>query len=200
MSEWTPLQREAPYKFIRNALKLFQQNNGKIIVEIGCIRQRFNHPIEHEPVDCPSRLDGHSTVHWAHSGAEFYTVDICQKNIDLANEYVSGYPNTKCFCMDGIKFLKNFNKPIDLLFLDAWDVDLSDCAERHLEAYNVALPHMAPKGLILIDDCDVSMVDGKLHPAVSIYGGKGEMVVPTAINNGYKVVLKGRCVLLEPRF
>jgi hypothetical protein len=31
-----------------------------------------------------------------------------------------------------------FSKKIDLLFLDAWDVDLINCAEKHLEAYNTA--------------------------------------------------------------
>jgi len=193
----SPLSREAPFKYIRQAIKLFQQRNGKVIVEIGCIRQRFNHPIEQEPQDCPSRLDGHSTVHFASTGAQFFSVDISKAHINLAKELTAGHQNTIIQQIDGIKFLKNFFKPIDLLFLDAWDVEIPDSAERHLEAYEVAKKHMSPQGLILIDDCDVGMVEGKLAPAVNLYGGKGEKVVPVAQNEGWKVLMRGRCVLLS---
>lgn len=196
MSEWTPLQREAPYQYLRTAIEMFNQRNGIVIVEIGCMRQRFNHPINQEPVDCPSRLDGHSTAHFADSGAEFYSVDINKAAIQIAQECIAPNPKTRMFCMDGLKFLRNFTKRIDLLFLDAWDVDLLDCAEKHLEAYKIAKKNLDENSLILIDDCDVSMVDRKLSPAVVPYGGKGELVVQEAMNDGWKVLKSGRCVLL----
>ena len=193
---WSPLDREAPYRYIRRAIERFKENHGKVIVEIGCMRMKFNHPIEVEPEDCPTRLDGHSTVHFAATGAEFYTVDINPDAVRLASEYTSGYKNTRVLCKDGIHFLHNFGKRIDLLFLDAWDVDLPDCAAKHLEAYNTAIKRMAKQSIILIDDCDVSYICGKLQPSAIPYGGKGELVVPKALTDGWKEELRGRCVLL----
>lgn len=161
------------------------------------MRMRFSHPIEQEPVDCPSRLDGHSTVHFASSGLEFYSVDINKQAIALAREYTKGYKNTKIIENDGIEFLKRFNKKIDLLFLDAWDVDLPDCAAKHLEAYNTAKTKInLTTGLLMIDDCDVDFVDKRLQKSLQNYGGKGEKVIPVALNEGWKVLSLGRCVIL----
>jgi hypothetical protein len=197
LENWDPTKRDAPFKFLRMAIDELRRRNGKVIVEIGCMRQRFNHPIEVEPDTCPSRCDGHSTVHFASTGLEFFSVDVDKKALDLAAEYTKGRPKTHIVNKDGIAFLKQFGHQIDLLFLDAWDVDRSDCAEKHLEAYNVIKKRLPPRALLMIDDCDVDMIDGKLQPAILNYGGKGELVVPQALNEGWKVMAKGRCVVLS---
>jgi len=197
---WTPLHREAPFRYLRTAIELAtrgKRTEDVVIVEIGCMRQDFNHPIIQEPHDCPSKLDGHSTAHFAHSGARFYSVDINQTAVDLAKRKTAEYPNTQIYLMDGIMFLKNFNKKIDLLFLDAWDVDLHDSAVRHLEAFKTAESRVRDRGsVVMIDDCDVQIIDGKLAPTVIKYGGKGELVVPYAISIGFRVVMDGRCVVM----
>jgi len=51
----------------------------------------------------------------------------------------------------------------------------------------------------MIDDTDVQFIDNELRPTLIQYGGKGEMVVPHAINEGWDVVLSGRCTLLSKR-
>ncbi len=199
MQNWTPLHREAPYRYIRAAIDLAthgKQIENVCIVEIGCMRQDFNHPILQEPADCPSKLDGHSTVHFAHTGAQFFSVDISDAAIALATKKTVQYPRTKLFKMDGLKFLRNFVKRIDLLFLDAWDVDLQDSADRHLDAFKYSQKNTNPGTVVLIDDCDVQIIDGKLAPSILKYGGKGEKVVPYALSLGYRVVMDGRCVLM----
>ena len=85
---------------------------------------------------------------------------------------------------DGIDFLKNFPKKIDLLYLDAWDVAPGFYAENHLQAYLHAKDKLHEKSLILIDDTDVDE------------GGKGKWVVPKAIEDGYRVIFNGRQTLL----
>ena len=194
---WTPLDREAPFRYIRRAIELFQERKGNTIVEIGTIRQRFNHPIEEEPEDCPSRLDGHATMHYANvPGASFWSCDIDAKALRLAREYTAGMGHVTIVGQDGIKFLRNFPVFIDLLSLDFVDVDLPNCAMAHMEAYKVAKPKLRKRTVVIIDDCDVSFIDGKLQPAVEEFGGKGSMVVPRMIKDGWKVVDKGRCVIL----
>ncbi|MDD5272859.1 MAG: hypothetical protein PHU14_09095 [Methylovulum sp.] len=195
--QWNATMRETPFEYLRFAVQETKRRSGAVIVEIGCMRQRFNHPIEQEPDTCPSRCDGHSTVHFAATGLEVYSVDINRQAVIMTREYVKDYQKTHIVEYDGIKFLKMFGKKIDLLFLDAWDVDLMNCAEKHLEAYSTAKKKLKDSTLIMIDDCDVDMIDGKLQPSILSYGGKGRLVVPQAINDGFKVIKKGRCVILS---
>jgi len=193
---WTPLDRKAPFEFIREAIRLFTERKGKVIIEIGCMRQRFDHPIEEEPEDCPTRLDGHSTVHYAATDAIFYSCDVNPGAVELAKEYTQSRTNTRILMKDGIKFLKNFGRKIDLLSLDAWDVDLSDCAEKHLEAYEACKRVLHKDTVVIIDDTDVSIIDGKLQPVKEGYGGKGRLLVPKMIEDGWRVVRSGRCTIL----
>ena len=51
------------------------------------------------------------------------------------------YRNLHVYTADGIWFLNKFDRTIDLLYLDAWDVEL-DFAQKHLEAYRAAIPHL----------------------------------------------------------
>jgi len=193
---WSPLDREAPFRYIRKAIELFKERGGHVIVEIGTIRQRFSHPIDIEPDDCPSRLDGHSLMHYANTGDKLWSCDIDTKALTLAREYTAGMDNVTIVGKDGIKFLKNFPHSIDLLSLDAWDVDLPNCAQEHLQAFKAAKRRLHDKTVVIIDDTDVSFIDGALKPAVSEYGGKGFLLVPHMIKEGWQVIEKGRCVIL----
>lgn len=87
-------------------------------------------------------------------------------------------------CQDGITFLQQFRKPIDLLYLDAWDPRVSGFQEKHLMAYLEARPNLHPRSLILIDDTD-------LGP-----WSKGTLVIQHALQDGYHIVYEGRQTLL----
>jgi hypothetical protein len=86
--------------------------------------------------------------------------------------------------------------PIDLLFLDAWDVNLEGSAERHLEAFKAAEQNLHEQSLVLIDDTDVDLVEDILVFADGV-SGKGKLVIPYAVNRGWKVVFSGRQTLLS---
>ena len=194
---WTPYDRDKPKKFIEKAVELFTQRKGKVIIEIGNMRMRMKHPIEEDTHECC--CDGHSSVFFARTGQEFYSIDNNHNACDITTEYVKDWPKTRVLCKDGLKFLRNFGKKIDLLFLDGLDVDQEGCAQWHLECYKIANRVLKRNSLLMIDDTDVQFIDNELRPTLIPYGGKGELVVPHAINEGWDVVLSGRCTLLSKR-
>ncbi len=191
---WTPYDRDRPKKFIEKAIKLFKERDGRVIVEIGCNRMKLNHPIEENNHQCC--CDGHSSVLLAQAGGVFYTCDINPDAIKITTEAIQHFPHVNIVLKDGVKFLRNFPMNIDLLFLDFIDVDLPGCAEKHLAAYKAVKRRLHEKTVVIIDDCDVSFVDGKLQPFVEEFGGKGRLLVPHMISEGWKVLEKGRCVIL----
>ncbi len=156
--------------FVRT-LDLFAARGGRVIVEVGSLRIPGNYD-----------GDGYSTLAWAASGQSVYSVDIDQAATALTIEETKHLPNVVVVNGDGIAFLKCFGEPIDLLYLDAWDVGAPEYKERHLEAFQAA--RLAHKALVLIDDCDV---DGL---------GKGELVIPAAMAAGFSVVFQERQTLL----
>lgn len=191
--------RDRPKKTIDQAIGYFRKNDGKIIVEIGSMRQPVTHPLDE--TDHPCCNDGHSSVLWARTGAEFYTVDFSKECSETTRRELArmNYLNATVVNGDGIRFLQNFEKKIDLLFLDAWDVNFPDSAENHLKAYLAALDKLQERCVLLIDDTDVELVGSSLVLVESCDGGKGRLVVPRAEQDGFRVITRGRQTLLVRR-
>ena len=172
-------ERGKPKKYFESTIELFKALGGKNIVEIGCMRAPLRHPIAELHSDCCN--DGHSTYFWSLSGANVESVDICPNAVRIARESCKEFKNRKITRGDGIKFLEYFTSRIDLLFLDAWDVDDNTAyAENHLTAYLKAKPRLNKTNIIAIDDTDI----GK--------GGKGRYLVPVLMDDGYQILVKGR--------
>ena len=90
-----------------------EKNNRKpVIVETGTTR------LEHKQGG-----DGHATrIFDAYINCydgECYSVDISEDACKCARSLVSS--KTKVICSDSVKFLFNFDKPIDVLYLDSFD-------------------------------------------------------------------------------
>lgn len=192
-----PEKREYPHFYLRRALDVFRERSLKSIVEIGCVRQPLNHPIGEFHIDCCA--EGHSTMLWARETDDFVTVDITESSIELArNECKRHYgKDIDARATDGIKFLQSWSRPIDLLYLDAWDLGLPRSAEDHLAAFLAAENCLHDNSLVLIDDTDCKMIDSRLHFTDTGIEGKGWLVIPYAISKGWKVVFSGRQVLLS---
>ncbi len=172
--------RGKPREYILHAIKLLKMyTDQNVIVEIGSIRFQMRHSItEFNPACCN---DGHSTYFWKHhSNAEIYTVDIdpnCKSVIDSDNRLsgVNAYNN------DAFEFVKDFDKKIDLLFLDAWDVGPgSPYAEAHIEIYNKLKDNLSKNCIIIIDDTDIGE------------GGKGKLIIPQLLDDGFLMVINKR--------
>jgi hypothetical protein len=175
--------RGKPLDYLMYAINIFKNfTDAKVIVEVGSIRQRMTHAITNFNPECCN--DGHSTYFWKHyTDAEIYSVDIdpsC-KNIIENDERLSG---VNVFTHDANSYLVGFDKQIDLLFLDAWDVqEGTPYAEEHLRAYLTCKDKLAKRCLILIDDTDIGNK------------GKGRLVIPRLIEDGFECLTEGRQTL-----
>jgi hypothetical protein len=176
-------ERGKPLPYLKVAIQLVREFNFKTIVEIGSMRSQLNHGLDEFDPKCCN--EGHSTLYFAETGAEVFTVDVNPKCADVLVSFTRKYRNLHVHTADGIWFLKKFEQPIDFLYLDAWDVVPSlDYAGKHLEAYVAAVPHLAPTCLILIDDTDI------------LNGGKGRQAIPQMIRDGFELVTWGRQAML----
>lgn len=175
-------KRDRPKKYIQETLDILKSRQGKVIVEVGSMRQMMMHDPDNDSFPCCS--DGHSSVLLGSAGFKFFTVDIDPANYQTTKLALANYPN--CFpCLaDGIAYLSGFPEKIDLLFLDAWDVDSVGCAENHVAAFHAAEDKLSPNNMILIDDTDVDMVNGELA-FVDGVGGKGRLLAPLLEEKGY---------------
>ena len=175
--------RGKPKEYILHSINLLKKyTHEKIILEIGSIRSKMEHDInDFNPCCCN---DGHSTYFWKkYTNADIYTVDIDNncKNIIDTDERLDG---VKSYTDDAIEFAKNFDKKIDLLFLDAWDIiDGSPYAEKHLEIYNILKYNLSKNCLLLIDDTDIN------------FGGKGKLLIPVLLQDGFKCIFNKRQTL-----
>jgi hypothetical protein len=155
----------------------------KTIVEVGSMRNPMKHGLDEFDPECCN--EGHSTLFFAETGADVFSTDVNPRCAELLATATRKYRNLKVYTADGIWFLKKFDRPIDLLYLDAWDVMPSiNYAEKHLQAYQAALPHLAQTCLVLIDDTDISN------------GGKGRLAIPQMIRDGFELVTWGRQAML----
>ena len=110
-----PEKRDFPKPYIEKALTIFRERQLKSIVEIGCIRQTIDHPLNELNINCC--MDGHSTIFWATETNSFITVDIDPACVKMAihecNRVV--HKSINAVTMDGIKFLETHNQAIDFL-------------------------------------------------------------------------------------
>ncbi len=176
-------ERGNPLPYLQVATRLVRQFGLKTVVEIGSMRQEMKHALsEFDPACC---IEGHSTLFWAETGADVFTVDVSSRCADVLVPWTRTYRNLHVHTADGIWFLNRFDRPIDLLYLDAWDVTPElKYAEKHLDAYRAAAPRMAKTSVVLIDDTDL------------MNGGKGKLAIPQIIRDGFELITWGRQAML----
>jgi hypothetical protein len=147
-------------------------------------------------------------------GGEFWSVDLRPEPSERLARSVS--PNTHLHVGDSIDFLRMLpqvagDTPIDLFYLDSYDLDWSDPApsEQHgLEEWNALLPCAGPGTLVLIDDTPAShdwiprrewLIDARASEARhGVLPGKGAWILRQNISaNQAAVVWHGYNVLLS---
>lgn len=191
-------RRSKPAPYLKTAIEIAKVLDLKNVVEIGSTRYSVTEPclkyfesLNNAYLSPPCCCDGHGGFFWTRAGFEVYTVDIdenckngvlwCYSNLNLSvpeNLHIE-------IPRDGIEFLQTFDKKIDILFLDGWDVGTHEYAERHLEAYVAAESKLSPTHLVLIDDTDY----------ITPEGGKDKLLSPYLIEKGYIPLFNGRQTL-----
>lgn len=192
------MRRGKPALYIKLAVQIGKLLDFKTVVEIGserfgvtqkCLDYFYDTCSPNNPfISPPCCCDGHSTFFWANEGFETYTVDInpdCKEKITWCyNNLNRTIPDNLHIHVpeDGIEFLKNFDKKIDILYLDGWDVGTSNYAENHLIAYITSIHALNSTHLILIDDTDFICEEG----------GKDKLLTPYLLDNNYIPLVNGR--------
>lgn len=138
------------YVTFLGALEILKDRNAKILHETGTARDGVRN----------FTYDGGSTIifaDWAyHNDAILYSVDINPGAVESAKEATQQYStNSHVICEDSIKFLKEFNQPIDFLYLDSYDFDFNNpnpSQEHHLRELVAAYPKLHQQSIVMIDD------------------------------------------------
>lgn len=133
------------------ALNHLLQTNGRIIVETGTLRL---------PGDWEA---GQSTLLFGEFCKRYnkhlYTIDIDREALAISKDYTSEFKNYITYIFESsIVALQNFDKPIDLLYLDSVDCDPSPEADNkipqlhQLSELKAAFDKLSPKCAVLLDD------------------------------------------------
>lgn len=156
------------------ALRLLKERHAQVLVETGTARYGNK--------NCSG--DGCSTLIFSDwvgvNGGHFYSVDISEfalqdaaASLGAANEFV------QLVHSDSVAFLKNFNQPIDFLYLDSFDFELDNpepSQQHHLKEIIAAYPWLTEQTIVMIDDCNLP------------YGGKGKLAIEYLLNRNWKIV------------
>ena len=129
-------------------MMLFMQLDGNLIIETGSIR------VKDDPGGAYTPLWGAFCKRY---GKRLITVDILPEVTDLCKEVTKEYADHITYVtQDSVEFLKSFDEPIDLLFLDSMDCPLDEPAEeaqRHnFEEFEAARKNLHKNSLLLMDD------------------------------------------------
>lgn len=192
------IKRSKPAPYLKTSIEIAKVLGLNTVVEIGSTRfavtQKcidYYNEKNNAYLSPPCCCDGHGGFFWVESGFEVYTVDI---DINCINGIKWSYSNLNRTLpsnininipKDGIEFLNEFDKKIDVLFLDGWDKGTPKYAEKHLEAYLAAKDKLSDTHLILIDDTDYLTSDG----------GKDNLLSPFLIEHDYIPLFNGRQTL-----
>ena len=147
------------------------------IVETGCIRNT---------TDESKFGDGWSTLNWKYysdkTKSKVFVVDINEGHINKSKEIVPESKYITYYLSDSIKFLQNFGKKIDLLFLDSFDYcgdeeNIRACHNHSLNELKAAWNKLNEHCFVLIDDVFADNWDGK-----------GKLSIPYLLENGFELV------------
>jgi hypothetical protein len=187
-------KRSKPAPYIKKTCDLAKILGLRTVVEIGatrhgitpdCVNYFYNST---DPfVSPPCCADGHAGIFFTLEGFDVYSVDIdenCSTHINWSFEALGrSLPNNLELHIpkDGLEFISEFDKEIDILFLDGWDVGAHNYMENHLAAFILAQEKLSDIHLILIDDTDFTTNEGK-----------DALLSPHLISLGYTLLFDGR--------
>lgn len=147
------------------------------IVETGCIR---------DITEVSRYGDGWSTLNWEYyakqTNSRVFVVDNNSNHLIKAQQIVPESEYVTYTLSDSIRYLENFNKKIDLLFLDSFDYcgdddNIRKCHAHSLKEVFAAWDKLNDNCFVLIDDIFNDSWDGK-----------GKLSIPYLLSNGFTLV------------
>lgn len=218
-SDWSNFKilPKSRYETFKQAFQLFEENKGKVIVELGTSRSftHGGHPgcnlddTQFWTPNCPENWDwgaGFFTRMVATSlsylNPEIHTVDLIASHIARCKFMTQDYKHLiKYHVASSVDYLNECNFPdgIDLLYLDTGDMTpIEPTALLQLEEAKKIVERnlIAPKGVILIDDVK-NQTPRKFGETTGL--GKSKYALPYLLENGFDLVMDEYQVLLQKR-
>ena len=155
------------------AFKICNERKLKIIVETGTARGKTKFFF----LNYYNWKDGMSTPMFAEYvyqiKGELHSCDISENNIKNSKKFTQKFKrNVNYYCEDSLKFLKNFQKKIDFLYLDSLDGhDIVAASKHQLEEIKIVHEKLHENSIILLDD----------------KGQKTNLSIDYLLNNGYQI-------------
>jgi hypothetical protein len=133
------------------ALSLFLQIGGDNMVETGCARLEEDWG------------GGYSTYIYgdfaSYYGKKFWTCDIDERNLEVAERITDKFKdNITYVCDDSVRFLRDFDKEINFLYLDSVDCEEGNeqqtamAQDHQFKEMEQALPKLSKNCVVLLDD------------------------------------------------
>lgn len=195
--------RDRPKNYIDRALDiLFKKKMTGVefdidILEIGGMRSELIHHVDLTSYGCCN--DGHSSYLFARTGWKVVSVNINDDHVRIAQNACRLFDNIKFYCEDAMNTPERISGTIGLLYLDAWDLDIPESAEKHLAFWKALRMKIINSPLILIDDTDLyyDPIKKEYFPDKECLAGKGKLLIPELLKDDYKIEFNGRQTLLR---
>lgn len=153
------------------------------IVETGCIRASEDW-----------KGAGYSTYLLAafthHYGGELISVDCDRGCCDFARNTVKEMRSATVIQQESVEFLRGFDRPIDVLFLDSMDTWMEDAPDHTREEIRAALPLLHENSIVIFDDT----VYRAGH-----FTGLGSRAVPWLLEQDWKILYSGYQTVCVPK-
>tara|TARA_B100000945_G_scaffold300444_1_gene282264 strand:- start:285 stop:857 length:573 start_codon:yes stop_codon:yes gene_type:complete len=170
------------FEMFKKVFEIACERNLKTLVETGTSRGKIKFFFFRKY----NWKDGMSTIMLSHFAkfikGRLYTCDILSKNIEAAKKFTKNYSDFISYHhQDSVLFLKKFDNPIDLLYLDSYDGHDPIAASKHqlLEA-QTSIKNIHQNSLILLDD----------------KGSKTNLSINFYLKNNFKIIFETKYQIL----
>ena len=176
----SPIRNRAD-SFLEVFTRLEQKKDKNFtIVETGCMRRDHGEMCFGDD-GCSTYLFDQFVNHY---NGIVYSVDISEANCNYARSKISN--KTEITCSDSVKFLWNFAKTIDLLYLDSFDIRRATphpSQLHHLKELCAATKNLRRGSIVVVDDHDAFFTGGQI--------GKGVYIKDFMYDIGVEMIFEG---------
>lgn len=125
----------------------------------------------------------------SHHGGSLDSVDITPQHCAFARTWTEQFgTHVRIHEQNSLSFLKAFNRPIDVLYLDSLDTTEPNHAQHALAEFQAAERMLHEDTIVCVDDSPWN---------AGAYVGKGALVVPYLLERGWKILYAGYQVLMS---
>jgi ADP-heptose:LPS heptosyltransferase len=122
-------------------------------------------------------------------GGKLHSADITPEHCDFARTWTAVFGDSVTIHQqDSVAFIQEFNKPIDVLYVDSLDTTEPNHAAHALREVQVAEPNLHERSIVIFDDTPWS---------AGAFIGKGATAIPYLQQKGWQILYAGYQVVMS---